>query len=166
MPIAKGVKGKYFWVAVRLLIGLYFIWAFIDKVFGFGFATVPGKAWINGVSPTAGFLSHGTHGPFASVFQSLASSNFVAWLFMIGLLLVGITMILGILMNLSAIAGCLMLFLMWLSLIPPANNPFLDEHWFEAIALISAAVTKAGNHIGLGKWWSKRKFIKKMPFFE
>jgi thiosulfate dehydrogenase [quinone] large subunit len=166
MPRTKEVKWKYFWVVVRVFIGFVFLWAFLDKLFGFGMATAPGKAWINGVSPTAGFLSHATQGPFASIFQSLASSNLVAWLFMIGLFLVGITMILGVLMNLSAITGCVMLFLMWLSLLPPANNPFIDEHWFEAFALIAATITKSGNHFGFGKWWSKRKFVKKMPFFE
>ena len=33
---------------LRILYGLTFLWAFIDKVFGFGYATPSGKGWIDG----------------------------------------------------------------------------------------------------------------------
>lgn len=50
------IKGKYIWGLLRLGMGWIFFWAFIDKVFGLGFATATGKGWIDGVSPTFGFL--------------------------------------------------------------------------------------------------------------
>ena len=46
--------------ALRVVLGFHFLnWAFVDKLFGFGFATVPEKAWINGGSPTTGYPVRG-----------------------------------------------------------------------------------------------------------
>ena len=45
-------KTQYVLGLLRLIIGWVFFWAFIDKVFGLGFATTAEKAWLAGVSPT------------------------------------------------------------------------------------------------------------------
>lgn len=42
---------------LRILVGFTFFWAFIDKLFGLGFATPSERAWINGGSPTTGYLT-------------------------------------------------------------------------------------------------------------
>ncbi|WP_318272177.1 hypothetical protein [Microbispora triticiradicis] len=47
---------RYVWAAARVAVGWVFLWAFLDKLFGWGFATPAAKAWINGGSPTTGFL--------------------------------------------------------------------------------------------------------------
>ena len=47
---------RYVWAGVRLALGWTFLWAFIDKLFGLGFATPEGKGWIDGGCPTKGFL--------------------------------------------------------------------------------------------------------------
>ena len=67
-------------------MGLIFLWAFIDKVFGLGFATTADKSWIAGGSPTTGFLQFGVHGPFAGFYHSLSGIPIVDVLFMLGLL--------------------------------------------------------------------------------
>ncbi|MBA9050098.1 hypothetical protein BJ996_006829 [Streptomyces phaeogriseichromatogenes] len=36
----------------RILTGFVFLWAFLDKTFGLGYATASGNAWIDGMSPT------------------------------------------------------------------------------------------------------------------
>lgn len=51
-----------------------------DKIFGLGFSTTSDNAWLVGGSPTSGFLTFATQGPFASFFQSLAGSVFVDWI--------------------------------------------------------------------------------------
>ena len=53
--------------AIRLSIGWVFLWAFLDKAFGLGHETPAKDAWVNGGSPTKGFLSFATAGPFADV---------------------------------------------------------------------------------------------------
>ena len=54
----------YVWAITRISLGLIFLWAFLDKAFGLGRATPAENAWIDGGSPTAGFLSNAPTGPF------------------------------------------------------------------------------------------------------
>lgn len=117
-----------------------FLWAFVDKTFGLGFSTKSKDAWIHGGSPTTGFLKFGTHGPLASFFQNLAGQPIVDWLFMLGLLFIGLTLLLNRFLFLGAIAGVIMVMLMWLALLPPENNPLIDEHVVYAIVLTIFAI--------------------------
>lgn len=113
---------------LRLSLGFVFLWAFLDKMFGLGFATVPAKAWINGGSPTYGFLTNAVKGPFADFFQSLSTLPMTDWLFMGGLLFVGLTLIFNKYVKWGSYAGAAMVFLMWLAVLPPENNPVIDDH--------------------------------------
>src|SRR3989338_1992051 len=76
-------KTRYVWGLLRLMMGLIFLWAFLDKTFGWGFATIPEKSWLAGGSPTAGFLQFGVHGPFADFYHRLAGAPPVALLFLV-----------------------------------------------------------------------------------
>lgn len=116
------------WFKLRIIMALIFLWAFFDKTFGLGFATKPEASWINGGSPTTGFLLHGTEGPFAQIFQSLAGIAIVDWLFMLGLLGVGLTLLFNRYVKWGAIFGSIMMILMWLATFPPENNPLIDDH--------------------------------------
>ena len=60
-----------FLAVFRVTLGFAFLWAFLDKTFGLGYATPSAKAWINGGSPTKGFLSGVAVGPFEATFHSL-----------------------------------------------------------------------------------------------
>ena len=68
---------------LRIVAGFYFFWAFLDKTFGLGYSTPSAKAWINGGSPTTGFLGSRHVGPFASMYRSMAGNAFLDWLFML-----------------------------------------------------------------------------------
>ena len=125
---------------LRLTMAFIFLWAFFDKVFGLGFATTTTSAWINGGSPTTGFLSYGTHGPLATFFQSLAGNGLIDWLFMLGLLFVGLTFLFNRFIKWGAFAGAIMMLLMWLATFPSENNPLIDEHIIYAHVLLSFAV--------------------------
>lgn len=125
----------YSLTTLRFLMGFIFLWAFLDKTFGLGKATLPGKAWIAGGSPTTGFLSNAVQGPFASFFNSLAGVALVDWLFMLGLLFVGTTLLLNRYIKWGALAGALMLVLMYLAVLYPENNPFVDDHIVYAVLL-------------------------------
>src|SRR3989344_2644999 len=122
-------KIQYVLGVLRLVMGWIFLWAFMDKLFGLGFATNPEKAWILGGSPTSGFLSFGVHGPFVDLYNSLAGIPFIDWLYMLGMLFIGFTLMSGVLVRLGSIAGIMMLFLLYTAVgLFPANNPFIDEH--------------------------------------
>ena len=141
-------------------------WAFIDKLFGLGFTTVVEKSWLNGGSPTSGFLEFGTKGPLAELFQSLAGCVFVDWLFMIGLLLIGLCFIVGIGMKVASYSGATMMILMWLAAMFPEHNPFMDEHIIYALLFIYLAKADAGKYWGLGVWWSKQNIVKKYKWMQ
>src|SRR5690625_6651809 len=65
---------------VRIFIGFYFLWAFADKLLGLGFSTPKEGAWINGGSPTTGFLGGSIEGgnPFADRKSTPLNSSHVA----------------------------------------------------------------------------------------
>lgn len=124
---------------LRIGLGFIFLWAFFDKLLGLGFATTPDKAWLHGGSPTYGFLSFATKGPFALFFKSLAGNPIVDWAFMIGLLGIGISLLFNYAVRLGAIAGIVMLALMYLAVLPPENNPVLDDHIIYILVLVLIA---------------------------
>src|SRR5687767_13503492 len=69
---------------LRIAFGITFLWAFLDKTFALGFHTgydqegnldrFGDAAWINGASPTEGFLSFAIpeDNPFKDFFNGLA----------------------------------------------------------------------------------------------
>lgn len=160
-------KEQLFWGILRVSMGWIFLWAFLDKVFGFGFATEPGKAWIDGASPTIGFLKFGTKGPFSELYQSIAGNMMVDWLFMLGLLFVGVALMLGIMVKLAGYTGALMLILMYTAgSIFPENNPLLDDHIIYAIVLIGLTFGQTGHWLGIGGKWSQIGFVRKYQILE
>jgi thiosulfate dehydrogenase [quinone] large subunit len=130
---------KIVWLKLRIVMALIFLWAFFDKLLGLGFATSSQNAWINGGSPTYGFLTHATKGPFVEIFQSIAGNLIVDWMFMLGLLFVGTTLLVNRYVVLGSIAGVTMMMLMWLAVLPPENNPLLDDHIVYALVLMLLA---------------------------
>jgi thiosulfate dehydrogenase [quinone] large subunit len=127
-------------LVLRLSMSFIFLWAFFDKLFGLGFSTPSEKAWIHGGSPTTGFLSGAVQGPFASFFHSLAGLQIVDWMFMLGLLFIGLTLLYNRYILWGSLAGILMMCLMWLALLFPQNNPIIDEHIIYALVFALFAV--------------------------
>lgn len=148
---------------LRISMGWIFLWSFLDKLFGLGFSTTTENAWINGGSPTYGFLTLATKGPLASFYQSI-TGPFTDWLFMAGLLLIGIALILGIANKLSGYTGALLVFFMWTAVLPPKQNPILDEHIIYLLVLLVLANVK--TKFSLNKAWTKTKIVKKYPILE
>lgn len=151
---------------LRISLGFTFLWAFFDKLLGLGFATESQNAWIHGGSPTYGFLTFGTHGPFKDIFASMAGNPIVDWLFMLGLLGVGVGITLGIARKLSTSSGSLMLLLMYLAAFPPENNPVIDDHIIYILALQLILHLHSGEVLGFGKAWKKLKLVKTYSFLE
>lgn len=169
-------RTEYLWAIVRIALGLIFLWAFCDKLLGLGYATCRtdeggvdyfcDKAWIQGGSPTKGFLTYAIKGPFVTYFGALAGQPWVDWVFMIGLLGIGLALTLGILVHLASLTGSLLLFLMWLSVFPPENNPLLDDHLIYIGVLALLAMVHAGKRLGFGREWDHLAFVKRHPWAE
>jgi thiosulfate dehydrogenase [quinone] large subunit len=157
---AGSSKAPYVWALTRLSLGWVFLWAFLDKTFGLGFATESADAWIEGGSPTFGFLSLGTSGPFAETFQSIAGAAWADWTFMIGLLGIGLALMLGVGMRIAAAGGAALLVLMWMAALP-VNNPFMDDHIIYALVLVGLALAGAGRTWGFGKAWERLAVVQR-----
>ena len=157
---------RYAAAAARIALGWIFLWAFVDKLFGLGHETKSAQAWIHGGSPTFGFLAKGAKGPFADFYHGIAGATWANWLFMLGLAGIGIALIAGIAMRITAGAGALMLVMMWSAVLPPANNPFMDDHIVYALVLILLAALGAGRFVGLGGIWERLAIVKRFPFLK
>ncbi len=158
-------KKNYILAIIRIVMGWIFLWAFLDKTFGLGVSTLREKSWLAGNSPTSGFLSS-LKGPFAFFYNNLTGNLFVDWIFMIGLLLIGISLILGIFNKLATYSGSLLMLLMYTAVMPSKNNPLIDEHIIYLLILLLLNFFRAGDYFGLRKKWSKTSFVKKFRFFE
>ena len=153
----------YVWAFTRLALGWVFLWAFLDKTFGLGYATESEAAWVNGGSPTEGFLANAPTGPFKEIYNDIAGAAWADWLFMIGLAGIGIALIAGIGMRIAAAAGTVLLVLMWAAVLPPENNPFMDDHLIYALVLVGLALVNAGDVLGFGRLWSKTELVRRYP---
>lgn len=160
---------------LRIAFGLTFLWAFFDKTFALGYHTgydqqgnldrFGDAAWIHGGSPTQGFLAFGADGPFEDFYHSIAGDAWADWLFMLGLLGIGLALTLGIGMRFAAVAGAVLYLMMWSVVLPPENNPVLDDHILGAITVVVLALFYAGDTWGLGRWWARTSLVKKYPAF-
>ena len=153
----------------RIALGFIFLWAFIDKLWGLKYATPAAKAWSNGGSPTTGFLK-GAGGPFADFFHGLAGTAVADWLFMLGLLGIGVALILGVGMRIAAWAGAAMMLLMYLAVWPysaaKSNNPLIDDHIIYALVLLSLGWALPNQKLSLAGWWGSLDFVKKNPWLK
>lgn len=193
---AQAVSTRYWAAAARIAIGFVFLWAFLDKNFGWQYTTPKGQGWMFATgdgSPTFGFLTFGVNpeGPFASFFNSLGESAGVAsaegpptlypgawvnWVFMLGLLGIGLSLMLGLVVRIGSIGGVVMLVLMWLAEAPWANtvdpetgqgaftNPVIDDHIVYGIVIVMLMLFTAERTWGLGKWWQGTNLVQRFPW--
>ncbi|MFI1097816.1 hypothetical protein [Streptomyces sp. NPDC020917] len=157
---------------VRVATGFVFLWAFLDKTFGWHYATGSGKGWIDGGSPTKGFLSGVQAGPLQSFFHDIAGKGWADALFMLGLLGIGLALASGVALRLTAVAGTALMAMMWAAEWPPAqhlstgaptmsSNPFMDYHVLYAAVMVLMAAAYAGNTWGLGRIWARIPFVRR-----
>ncbi len=158
---------------LRIGFGLTFLWAFVDKLLALGFSTGRDEAgvvdrfgdaaWIHGGSPTEGFLTFGADGPFQGLYNDIAGATWADTLFMLGLLGIGLGLVTGLAMRLTCGAGALLYVLMWTVVLPPENNPVLDDHLLGALTLVVLAQLAAGDTWGLGAWASRLSLVRRFP---
>jgi thiosulfate dehydrogenase (quinone) large subunit len=137
---------------LRILLGSIFLWAFLDKTFGLGFATTPDQAWIAGGSPAGGYLGS-LEGTFAPMFAAMVGNPLADLGYMFGMLGLGLALTFGFALRAAAIGGTLMMAMMWLSSLPLVNHPVVDSHLIYAAAMWVLAATGAGHTWGAARIW-------------
>src|SRR4029453_12839935 len=133
----------------------------------------------------------GAKGPFAGFYHDLAGTTFANWAFMLGLLGIGTALLLGVGMRIAAVAGALLMTMMYTVILPPTTNPVIDDHLILAVLLIGLAAAGAGRTLGLGRsgappplavrrvgraaagagrtlglgrWWAHTRLVKRLPW--
>lgn len=107
---------------------------------------------------------------FASFYQWLALPQNTSWVNFLnewGLTLIGISLILGIFVRLSSIAGFLMMLLYYF---PVLSFPYIaphsyivDEHVIYALVFLLLAALRAGRIFGLENWCSSLPICRRLP---
>lgn len=149
----------YALAVARVLLGIVFLWAFLDKLLGLGYATPAARSWLGGGSPTAGFLKS-VEGPFADTFHAMAGNPLFDWLFMLGLLGIGVGLTLGVAVRLSVTTGSVLLFMMWMASLPIKNNPVIDDHIVYIALLWVVGAGLAQQKWSLANWWHRQPVVK------
>ncbi len=158
----KHELGTTMLVVFRILTGWLLLWGFLDKMFGLGFETPAGSGMIDGVSPSS-FVVYVTNGIFKDLFLSMAGNWFVDILFMLGLLVLGITMIIGIASKLTTIAVCAFLLVMWMLVVPPVDNPVVDYHLILIAGMIATYCLGGFERYSLYERWQDTWLVKRFP---
>ena len=99
----------------------------------------------------------------------MAGNVLVDWLFMLGLLGIGLALLLGVGMRIAAIGGATMMVLMYLAATPGVagtTNPFMDDHVVYALVLVVLALVGAGRTLGLGERWSNLSIVQRYPILQ
>ena len=91
---------------------------------------------------------------------------------MLGLLGIGVAVMAGVALRLAAVAGVIMMALMWFAEFPLAQhlstgdpsgstNPLVDYHFIYPAVLVAVAATYAGDTWGLGRAWARLPYVAK-----
>jgi thiosulfate dehydrogenase [quinone] large subunit len=147
---------KYLIVFFRLAMAWTFIYAASHQVFDPHFSV-------------AGFLKgtktfHDVYAPFTTPAWAPIITFFVGY----GHLLIGLSLLVGLLVRVSAAFGILLVLLYWTAhmdfpFIENKNNFLLDFHIVYAGVLLQLIVDRAGHVWGLDAWAAKQPFFQQRP---
>lgn len=116
-----------------------------------------------------GFLSHTkTFHEFFSVFTTPTMAPITTFLVSYGHLLIGLSLLFGLMVRLSAAFGAMLMLLYWMAhmdfpYIENANNFIIDYHIVYAGVLIVLIVKHAGHVFGLDAWAEHSAFVEQHP---
>jgi thiosulfate dehydrogenase [quinone] large subunit len=154
MPNEGSDKG--FVMFFRLTMAWTFLYAASHQVF------VPGWS-------VAGFLDHTKTFHFLySQFTGPTVAPVLSFLVSYGHLLIGLSLLVGLMVRVSALFGTALMLLYWTAhmdfpYIENANNLFIDYHIVYAGLLVFLMVRRAGHVWGLDSWAEKQDFVARSP---
>jgi len=115
----KDLKSGKAWsiLALRVSLGFVFLWAGYEKI----------EKELGGGLITQGFLAH-VSGPFAFLFTGMSGSPIIDGLLVYGELLIGISLVFGVLTRVGGISGALMTALLYMSTLPAMTAGFTGSY--------------------------------------
>jgi len=140
----------------RLVMAWTFLYAASHQIF------VPGWTIVGFLNNTKTF-----HDLFA-IFTTPTMAPITTYLVEYGHLLIGLSLLIGLMVRVSAAFGVLLMITYWLAhmdwpFIENTNNFVVDYHLVYAGVLVMLIVTRAGHVFGLVAWAEKLSFVKQNP---
>lgn len=155
-------KGRYLLAVFRILLGWIMIWPFFDKLLGLGFATPRGSGMIDGGSPSS-FVTWITGGIFKGVYESLAGNPAIDIILMAALLVLGMTLTLGFASKLSTLGMTAFLLVMYTIVVPPTDNPVIDDHILLAVGMLAVYLLGGFERLSINEKWKESPLVKRFP---
>ena len=160
----KEETGRYVLAVLRILLGWIMLWPFFDKMFGLGFATPAGQGFVQGGSPSY-FVTWITEGVFKDLYMSIAGNIVIDVILLLALLALGITLTLGIASKLTTFGMVAFLLVMYTLVVPPTDNPIVDDHILLAVATLAVYFLGGFDRLSLNAWWKEHFLAKRFPIF-
>ncbi len=115
----KSLKSGTSWSVflLRVSLGFVFLWAGYEKI----------ETELGGKFATSGFLSH-VSGPFAFMFTGMSGNPAVEYMLVYGELLIGVSLLLGVVTRIGAVSGALMTLLLYMSTLPAMTAGFTGSY--------------------------------------
>ncbi|MBL8204902.1 MAG: DoxX subfamily [Blastocatellia bacterium] len=154
-------------IALRTLIGWHFLYEGYYKLMLPGWSSdgKPLAAWTS-----AGYLKAAT-GPLAPIFQAMANKGWIGWIdgaVKIGLLLIGLSLLLGLFTRLGCWGALLLLAMFYVLAIPTSGSPqlgnegtylFVNKTLIEGAAVLVLLAFNTGAIAGLDLLWRSRNTV-------
>ena len=134
-------------ILIRLVLGWLMFYAGITKILETNWSA-------------AGFLQNSTYGPFKDLFLVFVSNPIVDALVMFGLILIGLSLILGLFVRISSFFGIILMILFYLPRFPPQTG-IVDQHIVYILLFLMFIVIGIGRFFGLDYYLEKIEFIKR-----
>ena len=140
----------------RMLMAWTFIYAASHQAFVANFSVV-------------GFLSHTkTFHDFFVIFTTPAVAPVVSFMVAWGHLLIGLSLLVGLMVRVSSLFGIALLMTYWMAhmdwpFIENKNNFIVDYHVVYSVVLIYLIVKHAGHVWGLDGWLANQTFLREHP---
>ncbi len=167
-PVVRSETGRKILAALRIVIGFNFFWSFLDKLLGLNYNTAAESAWIQGGSPTQGYLMGASDGWLGPVWEAVAGSVVIDTLFMLALLGLGVAALTGAGLRIAAVAGVLLSVGFYLSQLPleagAATNPVTTSHWYYFLLFLLFPFLDAGRTWGVANIWERFSIVQKNPW--
>ena len=165
MDIDNRTAGEYMLALFRIMVGWIFLWPFFDKLFGLGFQTPAGGGWVDGFSPSS-YVMYVTNGIFSELYKTVAGNIVIDAIFMLALLSIGVTLMLGIASKLSTVGTIAFLITMYTLVVPPTDNPLIDYHLILCAGMLATYFLGGFEKLSLYSRWKEFFLVKKLPILE
>lgn len=167
----KNLKSGTAWsiFALRLALGFMFLYGGYEKI----------ETEMSGGLATQGFLSH-VAGPFAAVFTGMAGNPAVEYLLVYGELLIGISLIFGVLTRVGGISGALLTAMLYLSTLPAmtagftgsyfdfllSKNALVSSYIIYILVFVAFIFLVPGRFFGLDGILQNTSFVERRPLLK